>query len=255
MCLILFAHESHPHYRLIIAANRDEYYLRPSLQASYWEDYANVLAGRDLEQNGTWLGITKTGRYAAVTNYRNPSLAREDVKSRGQLVSSYLCGKSRPKAYLSGVDEAEDEYNGYNILVGDAESLYYYSNIEREQKKISPGVYGLSNHLLNTPWPKVEKGKKALAKYLQSRNVGVADSLFEILSDNGVAADDALPHTGVSIKLERMLSPIFIKGDTYGTRSSTVILADRKNHVQLIERSFFQHHEGWAEAAYEFDIG
>ncbi len=255
MCLILFAYECHPQYRLVIAANRDEYYLRPTAQAVYWEDKPAILAGRDLEQHGTWLGITKTGCYAAVTNYRDPSLTREDVESRGRLVSNYLCGEGSPYEYLSGVHDGEDKYNGFNILAGDSKSLYYYSNVERQLKKVSPGVYGLSNHLLNTPWPKVEKGKAALTEHLKSRNAGEPAELLKILSDSANAADSVLPHTGVSMKWERLLSSIFIRGEIYGTRSSTVILVNRDNYVRFVERSFYQNSESWEEAAYEFHIG
>ncbi len=254
MCLILCAYQHHPKYPLVIAANRDEFYERPTAPAKYWEDYPDILAGRDLEQMGTWLGIDRKGRYAAVTNYRDPRLKKEGVYSRGRLVADYLCGKKEPYEYLTDVSKAGNEYNGYNLLAGDSNSLYYYSNIEGALKKVSPGVHGLSNHLLNTPWLKVEKGKQALKRYLASDRAGDPFELLTIMSDDTEAEEHLLPCTGVSLEWERLLSSIFIRGESYGTRSTTVIFVDYRNHVQYIERSFLLDSGKWQEAAYEFDI-
>ncbi len=254
MCLILCAYEYHPRYPLVIVANRDEFYERPTTPAEYWEDYPDVLAGRDLEQMGTWLGIDRKGRYATVTNYRDPSLKKEGVNSRGRLVADYLCKKKEPYDYLVDVSKARYEYNGYNLLAGDNKSLYYYSNVEDDLKKVSPGVHGLSNHFLNTPWPKVEKGRQALKRHLASAKAGDPFELLAIMLDDTEAEEYLLPRTGVSLEWERRLSSIFIRGESYGTRSTTVIIVDDHNHVQFIERSFYRGLDKWQEVTYEFDI-
>lgn len=236
MCLILFAHRAHPHYRLVVAANRDEWFRRPTAAAAFWPDAAHVLAGRDLEQQGTWLGITRAGRFAAVTNFRDPASHRAQAPSRGQLVSRFLLSSESPGDYLAALRAEAPRYNGFSLLVADRESLYYCSNREGAIRALAPGIYGLSNHLLDVPWPKVRQGKQRLAEAL-ARGPN-ADALLELLADTGVAPDAELPRTGVELDWERKLSALRIVADGYGTRSSTVLLVGADGEASFVERSF-----------------
>ena len=236
MCLIIFQYRQHPEYKLIVAANRDEFYGRPAKAASFWEDQPDILAGRDLQQMGTWLGVTTSGRFAALTNFRDPSLPETGKISRGALVWDYLAADSPPKKFLESLDP--DAYTGFNVLLGDLDNLYYYSNLQKDLIKISPGTHGLSNHLLNTPWPKVVKGKNRMENYLEGASEVDPDALFELLSDTEQAADPHLPVSGVGLEFERILSPIFIKTPEYGTRSATVLLVDYDNRVTFVERTY-----------------
>jgi len=255
MCLLLIAYQHHPDYSLVIAANRDEYYERPTAAACFWKDCPWVFAGRDLEHMGTWLGITRSGRFAAVTNFRNPALNMEGAKSRGELVSRFLCGNQQPRKYLETVKKERGLYNAFNLLIGDRDSLFYYGKTENRIRKLAPGIYGLSNSLLDTPWPKVTKGKNALEKYLRSNGRIAPEGLFEILADGKQAPDEELPSTGVALEWERLLSSIFIAGKNYGTRSSSVIMMDKKGRVLFVERSFPTHNpKEWEEVIAEFDI-
>ncbi|WP_343223049.1 NRDE family protein [Mesobacillus maritimus] len=230
MCLILFAFDAHPVYKLIVAANRDEAHARPTADADFWNDAPHILAGRDLEKMGTWMGITTTGRFAALTNYRDPNETTEGKSSRGELVSEFLKGNDLPKRYLEKVSNQDCIYPGYNLLAGTTEELFYYSNKGKEMIKTQPGVYGLSNHLLDSDWPKVNTGKAGLERIIHAhRDVSEGKSelvtdLFDLLKNADPAPDDMLPDTGVGLQMERVLSPLFIKSEGYGTRSSTVCL-------------------------------
>lgn len=253
MCLILFAYEYHPHYRLVLAANRDEFYRRPSKEAGFWEDYPDILAGRDLEKGGTWMGISRQGRIAAITNYRNPSLYNSDALSRGDLVSAYLTGSEDPGHFLQGIRDQRGEYNPFNLLLGDGEFLYYYSSIKNRLQVLKPGLFGLSNAFLDTPWTKVVKGKKAMENRLRDDLIDPF-SLLEILGDDVPSEDHKLPDTGVGMEWERVLSPLFISSPDYGTRASTVLLLDYKNNVQFIEKSLDDDRKTWKTTAVEFKI-
>jgi uncharacterized protein with NRDE domain len=238
MCLIFLGYEIHSDYRLIIAANRDEFYNRPSAPADYWEEAPDILGGKDLRSGGTWLGITKTGRLAAVTNYRDPKNQSDHAPSRGFLVSDYLKGRLSPLDYLKRIRGNAYRYNGFNLIVGDTEDLYYFSNRGRDIERLEPGLYGLSNHFLNTPWWKVEQGKRTFHSIMNRNGQLDPDDIFEILSDHSQAPDECLPNTGVGVEWERILSSPFIVSPVYGTRSSTVILIDRKENALFIERIF-----------------
>lgn len=238
MCTILFSYKSNSVYDLIMASNRDEYYSRPTTPVHFWEDSPQILAGRDLQNNGTWLGVTKSGRMAAITNFRKPSSLKADAPSRGLLVSNYLNGCESPAQYLEKIQETGPDFNGFNLLVGDTNDLYYYSNMEGCIRKINPGFHGLSNHLINTPWTKVAKGKKNLIDLVNDNERIESESIFELLSDNTCPPDSELPETGVGIEWERILAPIFIKSDAYGTRSSSVLLINRNGYATYIERTF-----------------
>lgn len=238
MCLINFQFQEHPNYKLIVAANRDEFYKRPTALASFWEDKPNILAGRDLLQLGTWLGITKQGRFAALTNYRDPAHMTNDKKSRGEIITNYLIDDMLPTDYLEYLNTKKTKYNGFNLIIGDANQLFYYNNIEGTIFEIPRGTHSLSNHFLNTPWPKVTRGTNMLNDYVMKNEKVNPDKLFEILSNAELADDVSLPNTGVGIDLERQLSPLFIKTNEYGTRCSTVIMIDNENNVTFVERTF-----------------
>jgi uncharacterized protein with NRDE domain len=254
MCLIIFSYKTHPKYPLVIAANRDEYYERPTAPAAFWKDAPYLLAGRDLKEGGTWLGITKNGRMAALTNYRNPSQLKQGSPSRGHLVSNYLTGREDTLAYLLKLNAVADQYNGFSIILGDLDHLFYASNwgctIE-----LTPGLYGLSNRLLDTPWPKVEKGKAALGAILANADNPNPNDIFHFLSDRTVSDDANLPDTGIEIDKERLLSPIFISSPGYGTRSSTVIMIDHRMRLTFIEKSFSENSsESWMTKKYSFRL-
>lgn len=247
MCLIAFAYRVHPRYSLVVAANRDEFYRRPTAPAAFWSECPGVLAGRDLEQGGTWLGVTRDGRFAALTNYRDPAANRNGARSRGELVRDYLCGALAPREYLERARAAGGDYNGFNLLAGDAGGLWYYSNRTDVVAEVAPGVHGLSNHLLDTSWPKVAKAKAGLAACLGGSEEALAAGLFALLADDAPAPDAALPDTGVGLEWERTLSPVFIASADYGTRSSTMVLLG-EGGTRFAERTW---PEG-AERVYEF---
>lgn len=255
MCLILFALDAHPRYRLVLAANRDEFYDRPTAPAAFWDDAPHILAGRDLLRGGTWCGITTGGRFAAVTNYRDPRTYREGMLSRGRLVADFLRGEAAPDAWLARLRREGDAYNGFNLIFGDGREFRYVSNRGGLPSTVAPGIHGLSNHLLDTPWPKVAKGREALAKLLGGEDELAPDDLFAILADRAVAPDHLLPDTGVGVERERLLSPRFITSPTYGTRSSTVVLMDRDNTCTFVERSFNGAADHPRTATYRVRIG
>jgi len=238
MCLILFAYRIHPHYRLLVAANRDEFYARPTAPMAFWEEAPDLLAGRDLAAGGTWLGVTRQGRFAAITNYRDPRNVRPDVPSRGALVSGYLQSQESARDYLNGLIPKASDYNGFNLLLGDAEGLYYYSNQDGAPRVLSPGLYGLSNHLLDTPWPKVERGRRRLSALLAQQPDPSPENLLQLLEDRTPVPDEALPRTGVSLDWERTLSPMFIESPDYGTRSSTVLRLAARGAVHVMEKTW-----------------
>ena len=254
MCLLFFAYDCHPDYRLILAANRDEYYDRPTEHAKFWESYPEVFAGQDLEMMGTWMGITKSGRFAALTNYRDPSLQIEGGESRGLLVRDFLCSDQAPEAYLREVAGKRERYNPFNLLVGDGDKLCYFSKLTAQTAVLAPGIYGLSNHFLDTPWPKVRKSKQALTGYLANRSLVEPGPIFEMLADAEPAEDQELPDTGVSKKWEKYLSSVFIRGEDYGTRSSTVLLVDRQDRVLFWEKSFLSGQTQGAEVRQTFEL-
>jgi uncharacterized protein with NRDE domain len=238
MCLFFCAFELHPEYRLLIAANRDEFYERPSQPARFWPEAPDLLAGRDLQGGGTWFGITRSGRIAAITNYRDPRSHRNDAPSRGILLTDYLLGHDGPADYLEGVRRKAAVYNGFNLIVGTPQRLCYYSNRKGGVIDLTPGLYGLSNHLLDTPWPKVSRGKEIFADLLNRGVKPDPEELFSILSDRSIVEDRLLPQTGVGLEWERILSARFIASPVYGTRSSTLLYVDREDRVTFIERNF-----------------
>ncbi len=236
MCLILFAWRAHAEHALVVAANRDEYFERPARAAAFWDDAPEVLAGRDLTAQGTWLGVTRAGRFASITNYRNPAERMATAPTRGRLVADFLTAAHRPSAYFAGIAPQAQRYNGYSMLAADGTSLAFYSNREGIIREIAPGVHGLANHLLDTPWPKVEKGKERLGGLIAGTFDPVA--YLELLGDTEPAHDRHLPDTGVGVERERKLSSIRITGGDYGTRCSTVVRIGTDGQAEFWERSY-----------------
>ena len=257
MCLIAFAWKVHADYPLIVAANRDEWHDRPAAPAAWWSDHPNVLAGRDLKAGGTWLGVTRNGRFAALTNFRDPSDRKTDAPSRGQLVSDYLIGTMSAREYLLDLRERAGKYQGFNLLAGDMNSLHYFSSRIGEIIKVPPGVHALSNHTLNEPWPKVEKTRSALGEALQGKMPWKARqvAIYAILSDTTPAPDDALPDTGVGLEWERVLSPAMIVGEKYGTRCSTVVGMWANSEIHFAEHSLDATGIVSQTASYDFSLG
>ena len=240
MCVIFFSFKQHPKYPLILIANRDEFYDRPTAEAGFWEDYPEILAGRDMVGKGTWLGVTKNGRFSAVTNFRDPN-QEKGSKSRGELVAGFLKSEISSKEYLESVKENSGDYTGFNLLVGEInrekQEMFYFSNRENEVRKLQDGLYGLSNNFLDVPWRKVEKGKEELADLLYDEELQ-KDDLFGILSDGELAEDNELPDTGIGYEKEKPLSAIFIETPIYGTRCSTVLTFNDDLEVDFEERVF-----------------
>lgn len=235
MCLIVFAWKLLPACPLIMAANRDEFFNRPSKAASWWDDSPDVFAGRDLQAGGTWLGVNRQGRFAALTNIRNGQPSRADVRTRGELVASFLNSEHDIENYIAQVQKTADQYNGFNLLVGDGEQAFWFSNENASAAvKLEPGIYGLSNGSLDSPWPKVVRAKAQFASLLCQS--APDEAYFEMLADTTPAADHRLPDTGVSIEWERLLSSICIESPDYGTRASTLLKLHDTGNVQLLER-------------------
>lgn len=237
MCLILFSYHQHPDFPLILASNRDEFYKRPSSRLHFWSENQSILAGQDEEGGGTWLGASVRGRFAAITNFRDPSRQMTNARSRGLIVRGFLESAKNPQDYMETLSRESDTYNGYNFLAGDLNSLWYFSNIEQKARVLEPGIYGLSNHLLDTPWPKVVKGKKALHSVASEGRVD-RESVFRILADTDCPSDSELPDTGIGLEWERILGPLFINSEIYGTRCSTIVSIDRDGQFSLTERRF-----------------
>ena len=235
MCLILIACGAHPDFPLVIAGNRDEYYMRPTARAAFWQDHPHILAGRDLECMGTWLGVTRAGSLAALTNFRDPRERKTDAPSRGHLVSDFLLSKLDPRAYLDEIAAAAARYNGFNLLAGDVDGVFYTSSRDPRVRKLPQGIHGLSNHLLNTPWPKVVHGKQRLQQLL-ARGPD-AESLLDLLQDREPASARELPDTGIGAEMERVLSPALIVSPQYGTRASTALLFGADGSVSFTERT------------------
>jgi uncharacterized protein with NRDE domain len=256
MCLILIAHRADPRYPLVVAANRDEFFHRPAAPAEYWHDAPHVLAGRDLEKNGTWMGVATDGRWAAVTNFRDGTTAQAGARSRGELVAGYLKGSADAEGHVTAVAPDVREYHGFNLLAGDAAGIHYLSNREQGSMMLAAGVYGLSNHLLDSPWPKVERGKLALRAALAegAKPDRLIGKLLAALSDRSIADERLLPSTGISKDWEKALSAAFIGAPGYGTRASTVLLVDTEGEVHFRERSFGERGELTEDRRYRFAI-
>lgn len=260
MCLILFAWKSHPDYPLVVAANRDEFYDRDTEPMGWWPEHPHLLAGKDradvIGSPGTWLGFTKTGRFAALTNVRAPSEKNPDARTRGELSLRYLTGQYKPHAYIQKNAKQFDQYNGFNLLMADlsdpknaemhwvSNRLMMGQNIRPRkvfpEQALAPGVYGLSNAMLDTPWPKVNHRVAAFAQTLamDSGQLKNSDHYLRVLADTHEASPQELPNTGVNKDWEKALSAAFIKTPAYGTRSSTILRVRKDGQFEMVERRF-----------------
>jgi len=234
MCLIVFAWRPGHAQPLIVAANRDEFYARPSLPLAQWPETPEIYAGRDLEAGGTWLGVGADGRFAALTNIRAPHQPPAR-RSRGELVARFLAGKIPLDDYLTDVVGRSVEYAGFNLLVGTADSLWHYNANDVQPQRLSSGVYGVSNAGLNTPWPKLLRARAALGELLDDPQ---PEALLTLLSDPQTAPFADLPDTGVGLATESLLSSVFIASPSYGTRASTALIIHADGTRHLVERSF-----------------
>lgn len=260
MCLILFAWQSHPDYPLVVAANRDEFYERNTEAIAWWREYPHILAGRDcadvIGSPGTWLGFTKSGRFAALTNVRSPSEKKPDARTRGELSLRYLASEQRPDAFIDQYAKQFNQYNGFNLLMADLSDpskpeMHWVSNRlmmgqDIRPRKVfpknalNPGVYGLSNAMLDTPWPKVNHRVAAFAQVLamDGGELKNADHYLRVLADTHESSLQELPNTGVNREWEKALSAAFIKTPSYGTRSSTILRVRKDGQFEMVERRF-----------------
>jgi uncharacterized protein with NRDE domain len=233
MCLIVVGWRVHPDYPLVVAANRDEFYARPTAIAAPWPDAPQIIGGIDLEAGGTWLGITESGRFAAVTNVREPNMAKA-ASSRGALTRDFLLANMPAGDFAQQIEGSH--YAGFNLLLSDGESLLYCSNRDGEPRALPPGIYGLSNHLLDSPWPKLVQARQRFTAALQ--HLPEEAAFFELLADQTIVEDDKLPQTGVPLEWERLLSAVFVKSENYGTRASTLLWQRSDGTLKLHEQSF-----------------
>lgn len=237
MCLILIAYRTQTAYPVILVANRDEFFARPTARCQYWAETPHILAGKDLQAGGTWLGVNRQGRLAALTNYRQGTAHNPQAFSRGQLPLNFLEHEQTAPEYLQHCVTQRANYQGFNLIVGDVRQLYYYSNrAEAGALPLSTGVYGLSNHLLDTPWEKLLRAKRAFNEAL--KQPFDVENYFALLQNQEQTADEALPNTGVSAEWEKLLSSVFIQSPDYGTRCSSVVRMSATGEVEFWERSF-----------------
>lgn len=238
MCLLLVAHDCCPDYRLVVIANRDEFHARPTAAADWWQDRPDIVAGRDLEGGGTWLGMNVSGRFATVTNVRSGDRVRRGPRSRGLIVSDFLGGVSSAAQFSAGLAGCARDYDGFNLLAHDGRNLSWYSNQAAAPRALDPGVYTLSNAALDTAWPKTRRLRSGFDRVMERTAGDPLFALLDLLRDSSAAEETELPDTGVSRELERVLSSIFIEGPSYGTRCSSVVLLDRRERVRFVERRY-----------------
>ena len=241
MCLLIFAHQSDPRYPLVVAANRDEFHARPTAASAFWPEHPGLLAGRDLAQGGTWMGITRSGHFAAITNYRDPSRTAPAPRSRGELPLQFLTGDAAPSVFLHEAAGRADGYAGFNLLLGDSRELWYFSNSGGaggdSPRRLQPGIYGLSNARLDTPWPKVSLGKQRLQRLLESGNMA-HDELAGVVGDRHLADLEELREQGMGDGMDHLLSAQFIVTGAYGTRASTTLWTTGGGTASWRELSF-----------------
>lgn len=245
MCLIVFSYQHHPDYRLVLAANRDEFLDRPTAPLGCYYPGMQILAGKDLRGGGTWLALAADGRLAAITNYRDHSRQRPDGPSRGEIIIDYLRSETSAVDFLADFAGRGERYSGFNLLLADSGTLAHYSNVSGITTLVAPGIHGLSNHLLNTPWPKVERAKSLLTPLLAGDRPLARDAVFAALADRQQPADDDLPDTGVDQEWERLLATVFIHGSDCGTRSSSLITIGSTGEAEFCERTYLHHQGGY----------
>lgn len=238
MCLLVLAWNHHPRYGLIFAGNRDEFHARPAAPMGWWDDQPQILGGRDLQAGGTWLAVSRRGSFGVVTNFRDIERPLPGAPSRGTLITRYLAGKAEPGAFTKGLAPTANDYGGFNLLLADEQAMMYASNrLPGFSRTLTAGMHGLSNHLLDTPWPKLELTRRRFERLLGFEQPPF-DELFEMLNDRTPAEDHLLPDTGVGREWERLLSSPFIVSERYGTRCSTVLRIGRDGRVEIRERRF-----------------
>jgi uncharacterized protein with NRDE domain len=239
MCLLAFAWQVHAQYPLVLIGNRDEFYARPAQAIHYWPDAPHILAGKDEQEGGTWLGVTKDGRWAALTNYREPN-APKGILSRGHLVAEFLKGHDEPLAYAQQL--ATEQYSGFNLVLGNKHQAAVVSNRGTAPQLLTAGIYGLSNALLNSPWPKTQRLKAGLSDLVAQEALDTTQALA-LLQNQTQPEDEDLPDTGISLVWERLLATAFIKSPVYGTRASSVLLLGQDN-MRLIEQTWLNGEQG-----------
>lgn len=236
MCTLFIAIDSHPDYPLIIAGNRDEFYRRPTAPL---QDWGQIVGGRDLQQGGHWLAVDKQGRWAALTNYRDPANKVDTPHTRGDLVKNYLQQSLNIEEYVAGVQSGGRQYEGFNLLLGDSRGrTAHYSNVTNQLVFLSAGIYGLSNAVLDTPWPKVVNGKAAFKELLKKNKVLEPADVFTLLSNKDQAQKRELPDTGVPLLMEQLLSSLFIHSPVYGTRSSALLRWSAQGRLDFFEQTY-----------------
>lgn len=237
MCLIILATHAHAQYPLILAGNRDEFYDRPAETASIWKTKPELIAGKDLKAGGTWLGISKTGKIAALTNHRDMKDIKENAPSRGHIVKNILTSNLSVPEYLQELHSSARKYNGFNLITGDSNQLYYFSSVKNSYREIPPGIYSISNAFLDTPWPKTEWSKNRFESIIRNESYD-DEAVFELLLNKTRYPKEQLPHTGLPVDLEKAVSAVFIKTENYGTRCSTVVRVNKESELFFEERSF-----------------
>jgi len=236
MCLIVFAYKTEK-YPLLIAGNRDEFYNRPTRKAQYWESHPKLLAGKDLKAGGTWMGVTRDGKFAALTNYRDISAIKENAPSRGDIVKNFLISDVASEDFLSSLNKKAEKYNGFNLIAGNFDELFYMNNQQNGFRKLEPGFYSISNAFLETEWPKTKNALTQFKKKTESKDFSKED-LFELLTNTKTYPAEQLPSTGLSQEMEKAVSSIFIKTPDYGTRCSTIVHAKQNGNLSFSERTY-----------------
>lgn len=243
MCLIVFSFKTHRKYPVILAGNRDEFYKRDARQAHFWDTVPPLLAGKDLRAGGTWLGVNQKSEFGAITNYRDLNNPMNGNRSRGEIIPEFLTQSGPPEEKLKTVQKNYPAYSGFNLLAGNSDQLYYLNNVNRQFQTVAPGIHGISNAFLDTPWPKVEKAISAFKDAVQPDTID-RDDIFQFLQDSDPFPQDELPETGLSPEMEQAVSPIFIKTDDYGTRCSSLLTIDYDGQVQFTERTYYVKNDG-----------
>lgn len=239
MCLAILAYKQNLDYPILVVNNRDEYHDRATIPCNFWQDYPNILGGRDLKASGSWFAVNRSGSFALITNYRDPFLKKPKFPlSRGKIVKDFLLSPE-PELFLDRLKDKCDRYLGFNLIVSWDFKLFYFSNITYTSIQLKPGLYALSNHLLDTPWPKLTKAKQKLQNLLNNSIVPLSpEPIIELMRDSQPFDDRELPNTGIDLQLERLLSPIFIVGDRYGTRSTSLLQISRTGYIDFYEQNY-----------------
>lgn len=252
MCLIVFSFNHHPKYPLILAGNRDEFYERPAKEAHFWDTNPQVLAGKDLKAGGTWLGVSERGEFGAITNYRNLYNPTEGDQTRGEIIPVFLTGHKPAKEKLTAINENKHRYSGFNLLAGSVRQLFYLNNTHGDFRPIEPGIHGISNAFLNTPWPKVEKARNEFEQITSSETID-KEAVFRLLKASDPFPEESLPDTGLSKEMEKEVSPIFIETEGYGTRCSSLLLIDHNGTVNFTEKTY-RGQNGKSDSVKEFSF-